>query len=110
MKYVVKIAGHPNVAGTGFFEIEGKDLVNAIKSNFKEMVSKCSYKYVPFRYPMNAEIIYNEGLLGGEGGVEVKLTWLYSMYKDRLGEEHSHSIKILADESDLKEGFSLKID
>lgn len=99
MEFNVKIAGSPSIADK--FTIEGSDLLDAIKRNFYQTIRKCTYHHVPFRYPMTVTPVYNKGLLGGKGGVELKLEWLYSDHAKRPESIHTHSISIFANENDL---------
>ena len=65
------------------------------------MVEKSSYDYMPFRYPMTATPVYNKGILGGAGGVEIKLEWMYSNHTLKPETLHKHSVLIYANEDDL---------
>lgn len=89
--------------GTGerSFRIEGVDLLDAVKRNFAQILSKCTFYHVPFRYPITVTPVYNKAILGGQGGVELKLEWMYSSRINQPESVHTHSISIFANENDL---------
>lgn len=99
MEFTVLISGSPSTANK--FTIEGENLLDAVKRNFYSLIKKCTYHHVPFRYPMTVIPTYNKGLLGGKGGVELKLEWMYSDHAKKPESVHTHSVCIYAAEKDL---------
>lgn len=101
MKFKVLISGSPSISNT--FLIEGEDLLSAIKDNFGLLIKRSSNDYIPYRYPITVTPRYNNGALGGKGGVELKLEWMYSNHAEKPKWKHTNSIFISANESDLND-------
>lgn len=98
MTFNVQVSGSP--VGERF-TINGDNLLDAVKLHFPKIIEKCSFQFVPFRYPMTVTPSYEKGILGGRGGVSLKLEWMYAEYQNRPPIKRDYSVWIYAEESDL---------
>jgi hypothetical protein len=101
MEFQVQIAGTPSIANK--FTIEGENLLDAVKREFDSLIKKCTFHHVPFRFPMTVTPAYNKGILGGQGGIELKLEWMYSDHLDKPETLRTHAVWIYAQESALED-------
>lgn len=97
--FTVYITGRPSINNT--FEIEGKDLLHAIKLNFDTLIYKADHHHVPYRYPITVSPSYKKEIMGGNGGVELKLKWMYTDNPNKPATQRIHQIWIKANEDDL---------
>lgn len=92
---------HPNASFK--YEITGDDLIDAVKRYFSKVLKVSCRNHVPFRYPMEARAQYDRGIIGGAGGIEIRLEWKYSPFSNREGEIMTHSIWMYGTPEDLPE-------
>lgn len=87
------------------FEISGSCLINAVKNNFDLLLRKSDFYHVSYRNPIFVSGAYKNDILGGKGGLELNLMWVYSDNLQKCPTIHSNKIWIYADQEDITQDF-----
>jgi hypothetical protein len=90
-------------------EIRGDNLIQAVKDNFRKILDVQSNYHIPFGFPMTVTPSYEKGIIGGQGGIELYLEWMYSDQLNKPETLRTHKVWIYGQESDLTDTTSFTV-